>query len=391
MNRHLASNLLITLALLAALNSLNADAIEFKGANYVAWGWDIYSTPGSDESLANAKDAGCAWVALNVFWFQDTVTSAEIYPDSWWYSASTGSVMHAIDTCHELGIRVMLKPMVDVKSGEWRARIVPSTAWFTEYQQFMDYWADVAEFKNVEMLCIGCEFIDTTTWADSWRSIAANTRTRYTGPLTYAANHGNEQNIDWWDALDYIGIDAYYPLTDHNDATLNELKLAWQDRANSIQSWRWTNWPTHKIIFTEVGYGSFDGANRYPWAGSSTAPVDLAEQADCYTALLSQCANRSWFAGVFWWMWETNPNAGGPTDKGHTPQHKPAEQILTDYYITITGDLNDDHTVNVFDLELFTNYWPEPNAVGLPDFNNDKKIDAADFAIFASNWRQSAG
>lgn len=53
-----ASNLLAIFAVVAVF-SINTAAIEFKGMSYTAWGWDIYSTPDSDQSLANTKDAGC--------------------------------------------------------------------------------------------------------------------------------------------------------------------------------------------------------------------------------------------------------------------------------------------------------------------------------------------
>ncbi len=387
MKKHPASIALITLICITAASACRA--IEFKGVNYAGW-WpsDMYSTPGSDQSLANAKTAGCTWVAVNVFWFQDTIESNDINPDYTRYSATQQSVMHAIDRCHELGMKVMLKPNVDVKdTNHWRGDIIPSPAWFTEYHTFINYWADIAQSKNVELLCIGCELVTTDPCAASWRSVANDVRTHYSGPIVYAANWGNESVVQWWDALDYIGIDAYWPLTSKNDPTLNELKTAWNNRINSIQAWHNTYWPTRKVIFTEVGYGSFDGANRQPWAGPGSAPVDLNEQADCYEALLSQCSPKSWWAGVFWWMWEINPSAGGPTDKGHTPHLKPAEQTMMNYYITITGDMDDNGVVNLFDLGLFADYWPDEQIVGWPDFNNDKKITLRDFALLASNWR----
>ena len=50
-------------------------------------------------------------------------------------------------------------------------------------------------------------------------SVSIRTFAPYTGPLTYAANHGNETSVGWWNDLDYIGIDAYYPLTNKNNPT----------------------------------------------------------------------------------------------------------------------------------------------------------------------------
>ncbi|MGD0077100.1 MAG: hypothetical protein ABSB91_00580 [Sedimentisphaerales bacterium] len=380
---------LFLIIVITLLKPFNCDAIEFKGVNYTGWSTNAYSTPDSNLSLARAKDAGCQWISVNVFWFQDTVTSTVIEPNYRLYSVSPGSVKVAVDRCHQLGLKVMLKPNVDLAhplAGQWRGNILPSDAWFEGYNNFISYWADFAEANNVEMLCIGCELNGTISWADSWRDVANNVRTHFSRPIVYAADHDYEQSVSWWDALDYIGIDAYYSLTDSNDSNLAQLTAAWVSRANSIGSWRNANWPNKNVIFTEVGYGSYDGSNRHPWHSPSTEPLDINEQTDCYNALLSVCTTRNWWAGVFWWSWKTDPNAGGPADINTTPQNKPAQQVLTDYYTTITGDLDDDKDVDLNDLTLFCDHWPDQNIVGWPDFNNDHGVNFTDFALLGANW-----
>ncbi len=373
-------------AAIIAFHSPKSFAIEMKGVSYAGWWEEAYLTEDSDESLATARQAGCAWVAINLWWFQDTISSTEIYPDYSWYSVSPESVIHAINRCHELGMKVMLKPNVDPKDGHWRGEINPSAEWFEAYTEFINYWADIAEANGVELFCVGCELINTTGWSSSWRDVIEDVRTHYTGPLVYAANHGNEQSVTWWDVLDYIGIDAYYPLTSKNDPTLAELKSAWNSRANNIENWRNYYWPTKQVIFTEVGYTSTDGTNRTPWDYSGSAPLDLQEQADCYEALLSQLHVRDWWMGPFWWNWETDPNAGGPTNKSHTPQNKPAEQVMSNYYLVIPGDFDDDWDVDLTDLQFMTDYWLDSGVIGIPDLNNDQEVNLLDFAILADHW-----
>jgi hypothetical protein len=377
--------------IIVSLPSVVCKAIEFKGMSYVGWSEYACSTPDSNQSLANLKDTGCQWAAVAVFWFQDTTTSTDIYPDYSWYSVRPESIKVAVDRCHQLGMKVMLKPMLDTKTGQWRAYIEPNDTWFAEYHTFINYWADFAEQNDIEMFCIGCELENSATnpsWADAWRSVANDVRTHYSGPITYATNHGGEQNVSWWDAVNYIGIDAYYSLTDVNDPTPAQLAAAWDSRANSINSWRSANWPDKNVIFTEAGYSSFDGTNRWPWLWPPPSSVDVDEQADCYEALLSVCRTRPWWKGVFWWNWETDPDAGGLADRGFTPQNKPAEDVLGDYYITITGDLDDDRDVDLHDLKRFTDNWPY-HVNGWPDFSNDHFVNFADMAIFGANWRQS--
>lgn len=305
----------------------------YRGFSYTPWWRDALLGSASDQSILNMKAVGVDTVALNFWWFQDNETSTVITEDFTKYSASQPSILHAIQFMHANGLKVMLKPMVDLRNGSWRGNIVPSAAWFAAYQNFVVYWATIAEQQGVEAFCIGCEYIKTDSWATQWRQLAAAVRGVYSGRITYAANHGNEDVVKWWDAVDFIGIDAYYSLTSKNNPTLAELKTAWSNRRNSIRNWRNSKWPTKQVSFTEVGYRSADGTNKAPWDYSSAWALDLQEQADCYEALFSAMWNEGWWDGAFLWNWETDPNAGGQSDKGYTPHNKPAEQILASYYL----------------------------------------------------------
>ena len=334
-----APNNSVGYGLLNALAAVQTDTpptiiqTAMKGVSYTAWEPDALSTPASDASIEAASDDGCNWIAVCVWEFQDSSASTVIAPDYSSYSATPESVADAIRRCHELGLNVMLKPMIDCKSCSWRGEIQPSAGWFTAYQEFVNRWAQIAHDNSVEMFCVGCELRDTVSWSASWRAVIANARLVYSGPVVYAANHGNEQNIDWWDALDYIGIDAYYSLTAANDPAPDELAAAWETQLDSIEAWRNTSWPAMDVVFTEVGYQSTDGTNQTPWyTDPCTNPLDFLEQADCYEALLNQCRQRDWWLGAFWWNWETDPNAGGLADPYWTPQNKPVEVILQDYY-----------------------------------------------------------
>jgi hypothetical protein len=314
-----------------------------KGVSYTAWQKDAMLSPESDASLAAIRDTGANWIAICVWWFRDNVDSTVIEPDYTRYSASPESVIHAIQKSHELGMKVMLKPMVDLRDGTWRGEINSSSDWFNAYQGFINFWAGIAQQYNVELFSVGCELKNTVSEAASWRSIVQDVRNHhYSGPLTYSANHGQERNVSWWDEVDYIGIDAYYALTNSDDPSLDELKTSWKNRADSIEVWRNNNWPNMDIIFTEAGYQSVNGTNRTPWyTDPSTHPIDMLEQANCYEAMLSQCRQRAWWRGVFWWNWETSPDGGGPDDPYWTPQNKPAELIMSTHYSSKEIELTD--------------------------------------------------
>ena len=124
--------------------------------------------------------------------------------------------------------------------------------------------------------------------------------------MRLSSNVGGYQNVPWWNQLDYIGIDAYFPIASQNDTTLAGLTAAWQNRANAIESWRASRALTDKqVLFTEVGYQSADGSAQAPGVSGSPT-IDLQEQADAYHALLSVMTTKSWWDGAFWWSWETN-------------------------------------------------------------------------------------
>jgi hypothetical protein len=110
---------LLAAAVLTIFLCAISHAIEMKGMNYIAWDANGLLTADSDMSLTNARKIGCNWIGLNVTWYQDDVNSTLIEPDPC-SSSTTESVIHAIDKCHELGMKVMLKPMVDCRDTTWR-------------------------------------------------------------------------------------------------------------------------------------------------------------------------------------------------------------------------------------------------------------------------------
>jgi len=312
------------------------NAVYQKGVSYSAWSSDAFSSPESDESLRQLTETNTEWISLCFSWYQSSTTSHDIQLGS--SSPSTESIKHAITTAHSLGLKVMLKPMVEALEREeslsipvWRGEILPSDEWFESYSYFINFFADFAEQNDVELFCIGCEYTATTGETEQWQKVIQGVRQRYSGPLTYAADWTNFQDIDWWSALNYVGIDAYFPLAIFDsDPTVEELKTVWNNHANEIESWLQT--VGQPVIFTEIGYRSGDGTSNAPANYWTDMTVDLQEQRDCYEAAFQVMWNRSWFYGFYWWTWTHNLKEGGPHDSGHSPQNKPAKDLITQWY-----------------------------------------------------------
>ena len=312
-------------------------AVFQKGLSYSAWSSEAFGGSESDESLDLLTETNTEWIAICFSWFQSSTTSHDIYLDSN-NSPSITSVQHAITTAHNLGLKIMLKPMVEALEREemhsypvWRGEIQPNDEWFLNYSTFINFFATFAEQNNVEMFCVGCEYKETTEKIEKWKSVIQGVRERYTGPITYAADWTNYQNIEWWDSVDYVGIDAYFPLTLFNsDPTFEDLITVWNNNANEIEDWHATvNKP---VIFTEIGYRSGDGTSMAPSNYWTDMIVDLQEQKDCYTAAFQTLWNRNWFYGFYWWTWVSNPAEGGLYDSGHVPQNKPVQDVITHWY-----------------------------------------------------------
>lgn len=313
-----------------------------KGMTLNAWSYEAYNSSQCDQSLSNLASIKANWVLLTVFWFMNTSSDVEIHPRPDLYTASDSSLIHAIQKGQELGMKIALKPMVDVVGGSWRGVINPSnwTVWFQNYRSFINQFADIAQANNVELLVIGTELKSSQQYEAEWRVVISQAGLRFSGELTYAANWDSYSPSNWvkfWDALDYVGVDAYFPLTSSYNPTLSQLISAWSSRVNELSSV--STQTGRKILFTEIGYCSQNGTNTQPWNWEISSTLDMQEQADCYQAALEVFKSKTWFEGWFWWNWETDPNAGGPTERHYTPQNKPAQSILNQYYYEVAPDI----------------------------------------------------
>ena len=75
--------------------------------------------------------------------------------------------------------------------------------------------AELAARIQADIFCVGTELSKLSVYDAEWRRIIRDVRKIYKGPLTYAAVQGPEfENLRFWDALDYIGLNNYYPLPD---------------------------------------------------------------------------------------------------------------------------------------------------------------------------------
>lgn len=300
-----------------------------KGLVYTSWMADELSSPVSDMTLAYLKESGFDTVSIMVPAYQDNIDSDVIFTNDKENgdTPTLEALKHAIQTCHELGLRVMLKPHVDPRTDEARINIMPSETWFDSLEEFTLRYAYFAQENNVEMFSVGTELEATTfsAWTHRWNQLIEKVKEVYDGVLTYSANWTEYKEVPFWDKMDFIGIDAYFPLTGSKEATKEELMAAWEEHANEIEAWREEMGLTEKgVILTEIGYPSADGANTQPWVAISNVE-DQQEQADSIDATLEVLTKRPWFKGYYMWQYF-------PQDRwsplGFTIKGKKSEEVV---------------------------------------------------------------
>ena len=243
-----------------------------------------------------------------------------------------------INTLKQKGIKTMMKPQIWVWRGEFTGFIKMNSEeeWLQleeTYTNFIMQYAKVAEETHTELLCIGTELENFVAHRPYfWNNLIAKIRAVYKGKLTYAANWNEYTKTPFWDQLDYIGIDAYFPLSDVQTPSLADCKAGWQKHKSEIKTY--SEKFNKPILFTEFGYRSVDYTAKSPWVSDvEMDEVNMEAQLNATHALFDEFWDEDWFAGGFIWKWFHNHDkAGGDNDNQFTPQNKPVEGIVRKYY-----------------------------------------------------------
>lgn len=319
--------------------------MEIKGYTYgYGGGAGVYRTPEAVTSQDLLFDTGVNWICLATAVEQDTYASTDILFD-YRRNASDKDLSFVIKRAHDRGIKVCLKPMINCKDGAWRAQIdfpdgdmigrdVWWSKWFESYTAFLLHYAELAEDTGCEMFCLGCEMLGTERKVDYWRELIRKVREVYHGPLVYNTNHGKEDRVEWFDAIDYIGTSAYYRVAKEPGADVDTMKAAWENVCDHLRPL--AEKLGKKVIFMEIGCRSALGCATMPWDfAHRDLPYSAEEQANFYESCISTLSKEDWFAGFFWWDWSTRiytTQEAADKDLGFNIHLKKAEKVLKEWY-----------------------------------------------------------
>ena len=294
------------------------------------------------------KQNNIEWITMVSWGFQENHNSPKVNHqngDSLSMAKHDSSWVNRLDQIHSAGFKTFFKPHVWIDKpvdGKWRSDIFPTSdenweLWKESYRNFILRYAHVAERANVDMFCLGTEFTKLTLEKPAyWKDLITEVRRVYSGQLTYAANWYSEfENLSFWKDLDFIGIQAYFPLVENKYPSAGEISEGWKEHLPSIEFVSKKN--DRKVIFTEMGYKSTaDGAIK-PWewieyGTDQKRAISHETQANCYQAFFNTVWPKDWFKGVHLWQMRTDElnSERGVNQLDFTPRGKPAEKIIGD-------------------------------------------------------------
>ncbi len=248
-------------------------------------------------------------------------------------------IRHVAQLAKKQGLKVLLKPHIWVVNQGWPGNFdlgyIVWEEWEKNYRSFIIEMVEIAEEEDIEMFCMGTEFRTAANkHPDFWSHLADTLRYYFSGDITYAANWDNYDNIAFWNKLDYIGLDAYFPLTENETPTTEELVTNWSEYESQLENF--AKKINKKIIFSEFGYRSNNQPAWNQWEIeniSAVNKINSTAQSNAYQALFEVFWDNPWFAGGFAWKWyPQDQTAGDIRDAGFSPNNEPLEEVIRLYY-----------------------------------------------------------
>ncbi|MBQ9263911.1 MAG: 1,4-beta-xylanase [Clostridia bacterium] len=282
-----------------------------------AWRWALSEM---------ARTTGCNAIILPVCAWQDHAYSTNM--DSEGEDVmSREDVRNVCAYARQLGLKVILKAMVNCRDGYWRAYIrffdspvptEPSWAeWFAAWSRHVCLTAEMAQENGADLFCIGCEMVGTDHREQEWREVIRQVRSIYTGPITYNCDKYQEHLLTWWDAVDVMSSSGYYPIGEINE-NFGRIQAAAQ-RAGK------------PFLFMECGCPSRKNSQHRPNDWRYGEGTDMAAQRDWYEAFTLALLRHPFVRGAGWWDWPASrlyPEQAGPDHNGYCTYGKSANNIL---------------------------------------------------------------
>ncbi|MBE6063747.1 MAG: 1,4-beta-xylanase [Clostridium butyricum] len=304
-----------------------------KSFNFISWNWsaDFDMESAKKEIDYQVERCNVNTITFAFAAYQEHCYSTEI---KWKgiHMPDPEELSEIIKYAKSKSLKVIVKPMLDVEDGYWRAYIrffdedVPCepkwSDWFKSYYEYLLHYGKFCEDNNVDIMIIGCELVGTDSREKEWRKLVELLREEYHGQLTYNCDKYQEHNVKWWDCLDYISSSGYYP-----KGTI-EKEL---DRIEKVvQKY---NKP---FFFAECGCPSILGASKNPndWTVVANGTSSEDEQYEYYKEFLENTYAKDFVNGFCFWDWPVkSPKSKEEKYIGnYSIKFKKAENLICDYF-----------------------------------------------------------
>ncbi len=305
------------------------------------WPGRGYGSASSEALLDELARMGTSWISVTPFGRIWSLSSTEIQMDfEAPYAENRAAVARMIHQAKARGMGVLLIPHLWVETGGWRGEIDPGSEqgwrdYQAAYRAFVLSWAELAAEAGADGFSIG---VECKSWSGRfdpyWRGLIRDVRARFSGFLTYSANWDEVEGVTFWDQLDLIGVNAFYPLADHEGASYAEyLEGAARARDGIHHVARVLEMP---VLFVEIGYTTRKDAAVQPWLwpdDMTDVVFDEHEQARALSALFETFLPEPWFTGFFLWRYYADlDDVSQEHIWGFSPHGKLAERLLTQVF-----------------------------------------------------------
>ena len=316
-----------------------------KGFCFAHVGYQIYNGYASKkavESLKKMKELGANSFSMTPFtYMRDPNKPVKLKYWEFAEGESIESMIHLMNAAEDLNLTAMLKPHIYLGESNWPGAIEMNSEkdwklFFNYYTNWILHYAMFAEIYHVPLFVIGNELSKTSVNHESkWIELVKKIRRIYTGKIIYAPNWGNEfESLTFWNHFDYVGLSEYYPISDKDNPTDEELLQGAKEVVNRIKQ-------VHQkfdkpVIFTEAGFRS----SRAPWKTAlekdGRDENNLINQARSYKALFTAIQNEDWLKGIYWWKWPSYMEYKGYTfGEGfdlYSPNNEPTEEVIKKFF-----------------------------------------------------------
>ena len=318
-NQGAASSVQVDQASKAEVSAEDGSFIQGMTISCQTWGWE-WGTDGFGEELDALQAMGVNWIAIHPYGGLredgsisyrafDSQESSEIDAAPTWLT-------RPIREAKARGMGIMIKPHIAYWGSpfSWRGEIT-----FGDAEADARFWASYRKWildlasvcADADAFIVGTELELQLHRDAEWRKLIRDVRAVTDANLSYCSNWDSFERVSFWDDLDAIGVQAYFPVQPSNVEpggipAARDIRAAWEPWLARLKK---TSEATGKnVFFGELGYDRVESAAARPWEGvSRTRPSskkgELLQERCLNVAFEVMETNKDWLRGAFLWKW----------------------------------------------------------------------------------------